>query len=156
MRDLIIASVKLHGPYNNGRGTSRPAYVHDTIARRPIIEGLGEQELVQALSGRLATANASMREPSEQLKAQVLEADPGIKFTGRWGYNGMGVIAERVLEEAILTPYFVADLATSEIDATWAMDATPEDITAHAMSLLGARAIVGHFHSLDLWALNSD
>jgi hypothetical protein len=155
-RDLTLASIKMHGPYNNGNGTERPNYAHDVVTRRPVLEELGQQEPVQALAGRLATAHAAMLEPSEDLKARIIEADPSIQFTGRWGYNGMGAVAKRVLEVAFLPPHFVADLATAEIDATWAMNAEPGDITAHATSIVRARAIAGHFHRIDLWALNSD
>ncbi len=156
MNHLIEASALLNGSYNNGRGARRPGYIHKVLEKDLKMEEGGELITVPELSGKLVTALAVMKDPSEELKTDIQEAYSKVKFDGRWGYRGQRIIATQALGESGLSELFVSRLALSEVDAEWVHTVELEEVIQSADIILAARGIASHYHSLELWAFNSD
>lgn len=153
---MVRASAEVHGSYNNGRGVKR-VYAHNVLQRYWEKNHDTEPD-TGALAEKLVEALHAMKKPSDELKQTLVdEQGRNIDFDGRWGYRGMHLAGARVLEEFGLDTGIISGLAASELDSQWVVSGVSgEEIGNCAAAIVAAREVAGHFHSLEIWACNSD
>jgi hypothetical protein len=149
---LVRASILVNETYKRGYGGSfRHVYIHDVLERASDVP---KPVNAAELAGKLTVARATIEQPptKEVVKALRKKFGRSLTFDGEWGYEGLGCAADLTLAETGLGNGTIANIATSELDAEWALSVeSPSVITDHASLIMSARGIAGYYHRLDIW-----
>lgn len=133
-KNLLRASFALHGTYANGRGKERASIID-------VVPDDTQQTTAEKLNGVLAAMDEAQASPQAQ---------------GRWGAEVVLRAGDKALKDQNLEENYIASVCMSELDPSWVLTASSEQIICAAALLKTSRDVALRFHQFDIQRSDAD